>query len=255
MRVSIVTVAYNSAHTIADTIRSVYGQSHPDIEHWVIDGASTDNSVEVARAWQERFGDRLHIISERDGGIYDAMNKGIRNCTGDIVGILNSDDYFTSPTVIEQIVHEFEAHPEVDAVYGDVHYVKADDLTHCVRYYSGRLYKPCLTPYGFMPPHPALYVRRHVFGQYGLYKTHFKISADFEFIARLFYCNDVSRRYLHLDVVTMRVGGASTESFGSRMRGTEEDLIACRQLGIKTNRVKIFCKYFFKVYSALFIRS
>lgn len=253
MKVSIVTVAYNSAHTIADTLQSVLSQTYPDIEFWVIDGASTDNSVEIVRKWQSRFDGRLHLISEKDKGIYDAMNKGIRNCTGDIVGILNSDDYFTSSTVIEQIVEAFI--DDVDAVYGDVHYVKANDLSRCVRYYSGRLYRPFLTPFGFMPPHPALYVRREVFDKFGYYKTHFKISADFEFIARLFYCNNVPRRYLHLDVVTMRTGGASTESFASRMRGTEEDLVACRQLNIKTNRVFIFCKYFLKIYCSLFIRK
>ena len=253
MKVSIVTVAYNSALTIADTLQSVLQQTYPDIEYWVIDGASRDDSVQVVRQWEPRFGGRLHLLSERDGGIYDAMNKGIRLCTGDIVGILNSDDFFTSPTVIADIVSAFT--DDVDAVYGDVHFVPASDLKRCVRYYSGRLYRPWLTPLGFMPPHPALYVRRSLFDRYGYYKTHFKISADFEFIARLFYCNDVPRRYLHLDVVTMRTGGASTESFSSRMRGTEEDLVACRQLGIRTNRVLIFCKYFIKVYSALFVRS
>ena len=180
------------------------------------------------------------------------MNKGIRLCTGDIVGILNSDDFFTSPTVIEEIVRSFT--PDIDALYGDVHFVKAHDLSRCIRYYSGRMYRPWLTRFGFMPPHPALYVRRELFERYGYYKTHFKISADFEFIARLFYCNHVPRRYLHLDVVTMRVGGASTESFSSRMRGTEEDLVACRQLGIRTNRLMIFCKFPLKLYSSLFIR-
>lgn len=253
MKVSIVTVAYNSAQTIADTLRSVLEQTYPDIEYWVIDGASRDNSLEVIRAWELKFKGRLHCISERDGGIYDAMNKGIRHTTGDIVGILNSDDYFTSPTVIADLVQAFTA--DVDAIYGDVHFVRANDLNRCVRYYSGRLYRPWLSRFGFMPPHPALYVRRSVFDQYGYYKTHFKISADFEFIARLFYCNHVPHRYLHLDVVTMRVGGASTESFSSRMRGTEEDLVACRQLGIRTNRLFIFCKYFIKIYSALFIRK
>lgn len=252
MKVSLVTVTYNSANTIADTLLSVLQQTYQDIEYWVIDGASTDNSLEVIRAWEPRFGGRMHCISERDGGIYDAMNKGVRNCTGDIVGIINSDDYFTSNTVVEQMVNAFS--DDVDAVYGDVHYVKASNLRQCVRYYSGRLYRPWLTPYGFMPPHPALYVRRSVFERYGYYKTHFKISADFEFIARLFYCNHVSRRYIHLDAVTMRTGGASTESFASRMRGTEEDLLACRQLGIKTNRVMIFCKYFIKIYCSLFVR-
>ena len=253
MKVSIVTVAYNSASTIADTIRSVLTQTHHDIEYWVIDGASTDRSLEVIREWLPCFDGRMHLISERDGGIYDAMNKGVRHCTGDIVGILNSDDYFTAPDVIERIVQSFT--PDLGAVYGDVHFVRPNDLTRCVRYYSGRLYRPWLAPLGFMPPHPSLYVRRELYDRYGYYLTHFRISADYEFISRLFYCHHVPHRYLHLDVATMRVGGASTDSLRSRMRGTEEDLIACRQLGIPTCRPLIFCKYFLKVASMLFIRK
>lgn len=254
MKVSIVTVAFNSANTIADTLRSVLEQTHPDIEYWVIDGASTDTTLQVLSQWESRFEGRLHIISERDGGIYDAMNKGIRHCTGDVVGILNSDDFLTSPTVIEQIVKAFEADDEIEAVYGDVHFVHPSNLHRCVRYYSGSLYRPSLAPYGFMPPHPSLYVRRNVFYTYGTYLTHFKISADYEFISRLFYCYKVPHRYLHLDVVTMRTGGTSTESWQSRMRGTEEDLVACRLLGIPTSRFKIFLKYFIKGFSTLFIR-
>lgn len=255
MLISIVTVAYNSAATIADTMRSVLEQTHPDIEYWVIDGASTDQSLQIIREWEPRFNGRMHVISERDGGIYDAMNKGIDHCTGDVIGILNSDDFFTSNDVIEQIARAFEGDDDLEAVFGDVHYVKPNDLHTCVRYYSGRLYRPSLAPYGFMPPHPSLYVRRQIYYTYGKYLTHFKISADYEFISRLFYCNHVPYRYLHLDVVTMRTGGASTDSFKSRMRGTEEDLIACRYLGIPSNRVKIFLKYFIKTFSAVFIRS
>lgn len=255
MKVSIVTVAYNSADTIADTMRSVLSQTHRDIEYWVIDGASTDDSLDVIRAWESRFEGRMHVISERDGGIYDAMNKGVSRCTGDIIGILNSDDFFTSPHVIEQMVQAFESHPDIPAIFGDVHFVHPDDLQRCVRYYSGRLYRPSLTPYGFMPPHPALYVRREVYQRYGLYLTHFKISADYEFIARLFYVHRLPYLYLHLDVVTMRTGGASTITLRSRLRGTEEDLIACRMLHIPTNRVKIFCKFFIKAYCSMFIRQ
>lgn len=255
MKVSIVTVAYNSQATIADTIQSVLSQTHPDIEYWVIDGASTDRSLDIIRQWEPRFEGRMHVLSERDGGIYDAMNKGIRRCTGDVIGILNSDDFFTSHTVIEQVVQAFTADDDIDAVYGDVHFVAPDNLQRCVRYYSGRLYRPSLAPYGFMPPHPSLYVRREIYYTYGQYLTHFKISADYEFITRIFYCYKVPHRYLHLDMVTMRTGGASTESYQSRMRGAEEDLLACRHLGIHTNRFKIFCKFFIKAFSSLTIRS
>lgn len=252
MKVSIVTVTFNSAATVADTLRSVLNQSYHDIEYWVIDGASTDKTLEIVRQWEPRFNGRLHLISEPDRGIYDAMNKGVRHSTGDIVGILNSDDFFTSPTVIEQVVKSFT--PEIDALFGDVHYVHPDNLKNCVRYYSGRLYRPWTSRLGYMPPHPSLYLRRNLFERFGYYQTHYRISADFELIARLLFCHRVPYRYLHLDVVTMRTGGASTESLASRMRGTEEDLLACRQLGIRTNRVLIFSKYLLKLYSQLFIR-
>lgn len=255
MKVSIVTATYNSAATIADTLRSVLEQTYADIEYWIIDGASTDQTLAIVHAWEARFGGRLHLVSEPDHGIYDAMNKGIERCTGDIVGLLNSDDFLTSPTVIAQLVAAFETDSSVQAVYGDVHYVHPSDLHRCVRYYSGRLYRPSLAPYGFMPPHPSLYVRRSVYLSYGLYPTHYRISADFEFITRILYCHRLPYRYLHLDVVTMRTGGASTDSLSSRQLGTLEDLQACRELGVPTNRLKIYMKYVFKVFSTLFIRS
>lgn len=255
MTVSIVTVAYNSASTIADTLRSVLEQTHRDIEYWVIDGASTDGTLDIVRQWQPRFEGRLHLVSEPDKGIYDAMNKGVKRCTGDVVGILNSDDFFTSPTVIAQIAEAFAADAGLQVVYGDVHYVRPDDLSRCVRYYSGHLYRPWLAPYGFMPPHPSLYVRRQVYTTYGLYRDDMRISSDYEFITRICLRHRLAYRYLHLDVVTMRMGGASTDSVQSRVRGTEEDLIACRDLGIQTNRLMIYLKYPIKIFSALFIRK
>ena len=255
MLVSIVTVAYNSATTIADTLRSVLEQTHADIEYWVIDGASSDGTLDIVRQWEPRFGGRLHWLSEPDHGIYDAMNKGIARCTGDVVGILNSDDFLTSPTVIAQIAEAFAGDAALGAVYGDVHFVRPADLTRCVRYYSGRLYRPRLAQYGYMPPHPSLYVRRSVYETYGTYRPDFKISSDYEFITRIFCCHHVPYRYLHLDVVTMRTGGASTDSWQSRQLGTKEDLEACRDLGIPTNGFKIYIKYVFKVLSALLIRS
>lgn len=251
MLVSIITVSFNSALTIDTAIRSVLDQTHKDIEYWIIDGASKDNTVDIANEYQPYFNGRLHVISEPDGGIYDAMNKGIRQCTGDIVGILNSDDFYTQTNILEKVVEAFQADEYLDVVYGDVHYVHPDNLSRTIRYYSARLYRPWMAPYGFMPPHPSLFVRREVYYTYGLYVTHFKISADFEFFTRILYCNHASYRYLPLDMVTMRTGGASTDSFRSHMRGTEEDLIACRNLGISTNRVKIFSKYIFKILSAI----
>lgn len=255
MLISIVTVAYNSADTIADTLHSVLQQTYTDIEYWVIDGASTDDTLSIIRQWEPRFEGRLHVLSEPDHGIYDAMNKGVARCSGDVIGILNSDDFLSSPTVISQIAQAFQHDAQLGAVFGDVHFVSPSDLNRCVRYYSGRLYRPWLAPYGYMPPHPSLYVRCSIYQQYGAYLPQFKISADYELITRLFYVHHVPYRYLHLDVVTMRTGGASTDSWSSRQLGTEEDLQACRLLHVRTNRFMIHIKYLIKGFSMLFIRS
>lgn len=253
LKVSIITVAYNSAETIGHTIESVLTQSYPNIEYWIIDGLSNDNTIQIIESYKEKFNGRLHWISEKDKGIYDAMNKGIVRCSGDVIGILNSDDFFTDNKVIEKMTQAFTN--DIDAAYGDVHFVKANNLNKCVRYYSGRVFKPWMVKYGFIPPHPSLYIRKDIFEKYGVYDDSYKISADFEIIARLLYKNKIKAKYIHLDFVTMRVGGASTKNWKARKLGTKEDIIACKQLGIKTNNFNIWCKYFIKTWETIFIRS
>ena len=253
MKVSIITVSYNSAATIGQAMASVLGQTYRDIDYWVIDGGSTDGTVEIIKEYEAKAVGRLHWISEQDHGLYDAMNKGISRCTGDIIGILNSDDFFTSDTVVETIASSFT--DDIDAIYGDVHFVRPADLTRCIRYYSGRIFRPSMVKFGFIPPHPSFYIRRSIFEQYGSYDPTYRISADFELIARLCYKYRIRTRYLHLDVVTMRTGGASTRDFQARWVGTMEDIRACKALGLRTNQMMIFCKYIIKIASAIFIRS
>lgn len=248
MQVSIITVAWNSAATITDTLRSVLNQTYKDIDYWIIDGQSTDGTIEIVRQWQPRFNGRLHLISEKDAGLYDAINKGIRYCAGDIVGILNSDDFFTSDMVIQMVVDNFTE--RVDAVYGDVHFVKNDNLLKSIRYYSGQSFRRWMLRFGFMPPHPAFYVRRMVYETCGNYDASYKISADFEFMVRSVFVHRITTKYIPLDCVTMRVGGASTRSLRSHLVGTEEDLLACKQNQIKTCRLFVYSKYFLKLYSA-----
>jgi len=255
MKVTIITVAYNSGKTIADAIESVLAQTYPDIEHWIIDGGSTDETLQVIRRYEQRAHGRLHWISEKDKGIYDAMNKGIARSTGDVIGILNSDDFFTSNDVIERMVAAFEQVPDTDIVYGDVHFVKKDDLGKCVRYYSGRIFTPALIRFGYIAPHTSFYIRREVFEKYGVYDPNYRISADFELIARFCHIHRLKRQYLHLDFVTMRMGGASTRNLRARMLGTKEDLRACKKIGIYSNWAMICCKFFIKGASTLFIRK
>lgn len=253
MKVSIITVAYNSADTIADTINSVLNQTYSNIEYWIIDGQSKDNTVDIIKSYEPQFHGCLHWVSEKDKGLYDAMNKGISNCSGDVVGILNSDDYFTANDVIEKMVNAFT--DDIDAIYGDVHFVKQNNLMKPSRYYSGRIFKPWMVKYGFIAPHPSFYIRKELFERYGAYDPRYKISADFELIARFFYKYKLKAKYLHLDFVTMRIGGASTRDWKARILGTKEDVIACKQLGLNTNTCKIWCKYIIKIAESLFIRS
>lgn len=250
MKVSIITVARNSAETIADAMDSVLRQTYCDIEYIVVDGLSSDSTIEVVKSYEERFEGRLRWVSEKDDGIYNAMNKGVRMATGDVVGILNSDDFLTSDTVIEQMVSHFS--DNVDAIYGDVHFVHPDNLQKTVRYYSGSIFRPWLLRFGFLPPHPSLYVRRILFEQHGYYDDSYQISADYEFIMRL-CLRGANLRYLHLDFVTMRIGGASTRNWRARLIGARENLRACRQNGIRSNYAFIALKYPIKVIESLLI--
>ena len=246
MKVSIVTVGYNCAKTLRRTIDSILQQTYFDIEYIVVDGGSTDGTMDIIQSYEKQFKGRLHWISEKDNGIYDAMNKGIKMSTGDIVGILNSDDYLTSNNVVERIVEEFT--DDVDAVYGDIHFVKEDNLQKSVRYYSGKHFKPWMVRFGFIPPHPSFYVRRETYIKYGYYDTSLRISADVEMIAGLTYIHKIPTKYINMDFVTMLVGGESTKSLRNRWLGTKEDLIACRKLGIKSNIVFVHFKYFLKLF-------
>ena len=249
MKISVITVTYNSAATVEDAMASVLSQTWKDIEYIVVDGGSSDATLDIVRSYEPRFGGRMKWISEPDNGIYDAMNKGVRMATGDVVGILNSDDFFTSDDVVAHVVESIT--PDVEGIYGDVHFVKGDDLTKNVRTYSGRMFRPWMVRMGFIPPHPSLYLRRRVYERYGLYDSELRISADFELIANIAYVNNVKLKYVNLDVVTMRTGGESTKSLLNRRLGTREDLIACRKLNIRTNWLLIHMKYLLKLYGAL----
>lgn len=252
MTVSIITVAYNSEKTIADAMQSVLRQTYKDIEYIVVDGLSKDGTIDIIKSFEPLFGERLKWVSQKDRGIYDAMNKGVQMATGDVVGILNSDDFLTDDTVIERMVRQYP--DDAGAVYGDVHFVKKKETDKCVRYYSGRVFRPWMVRIGYLPPHPSLYVRRELFDKYGYYDATLRISADFELIARLCYKNKVHMKYLHIDFVTMRMGGTSTRNWSNRLLGAEENLMACRANGIRTNGLLISFKYPIKYLQRLIIR-
>lgn len=246
MKVSIITVAFNSAATIAHCMQSVLDQSYSNIEYIVVDGLSKDNTLNIVREFEPLFAGKMRWISENDNGIYDAMNKGLHMATGDVVGILNSDDFFTDNDVIEKVAQAFTG-DNIDAVYGDVHFVRETNLSRCVRYYSSAGFRPWWLRFGIMPAHPSFYARKEVFQKAGLYKTDYKIGGDFEMMVRLFKRFDIKTKYLPMVFVTMRMGGASTKNVGSRLTLLREDTRACRENGVYTHPLLICLKYFYKV--------
>lgn len=158
MKISFITATFNSGKTIVDTMESVLSQTYTDFEYLVIDGGSSDDTIEKVKSYEPRFGDRLRWISEKDRGIYDAMNKGIKMTTGDVVGILNSDDYYTDIDILQTVADSFENNNHLDALYGDIHFVRDGAPDKCVRYYSSRMFSPFWLRFGFMPAHPSFFV-------------------------------------------------------------------------------------------------
>lgn len=247
MKLSLVTVTFNSSKTLCDTIRSVFFQSYSDIEYIIIDGLSKDSTIDIIREYESRFQGRLKWISEKDNGLYDAMNKGIRMATGDIVGIINSDDFYHRKDVISKVVEIFQ-NKEVRAVYGDVRFVNPDNLDKTVRYYSSRNFSPKRFRYGFMPAHPTFFTYRKYFEEFGYYKTDYRIAADYELLIRFLHTHQLKAVYIPLDFMKMRIGGASTSSIKSNIVLNKEIVRACRENGIWTCMPLLFLKYFIKVF-------
>lgn len=247
MRISVITATYNSGWTIGDTLESVLRQTYSDVELIVVDGASRDDTMDVVRRYEPRFGGRMHWTSEPDRGIYDAMNKGIARATGDVIGILNSDDFYTSDTVLERVA-EAMAGGDVDAVYGDIHYVRDGDLRRCVRYYSSRPFRRWMMRLGFMPAHPSFYCRREVYERYGTFDTTYRVAADFENLLRLIYVNRIRTCYLPVDFVTMRTGGASTSGLSSHRQIMRDHLRALRSNGVWSCTPLLGLRYIYKIW-------
>jgi glycosyltransferase involved in cell wall biosynthesis len=244
MRISIITATYNSSAHIADCVKSVNDQTYNNIDHIIIDGASKDNTLEIIKSIPNRV---VKIVSEPDKGIYDAMNKGIKVATGDVIGILNSDDFFTSNDVIETVVEAFKNN-DIDALYGDVHFVHPNNLSKSVRYYSSAVFKPSLFRFGFMPAHPSFYMKRDCYEKHGLYALDYKIASDYDLLIRYLYKERIRYKYLKKDFVTMRTGGISTENFNSRVTLNKEIVKACKKYGIYTNMFLLSLKYFYKIF-------
>lgn len=247
MKISIITATYNSGKTVGDTLKSVLAQTYHDYELLVVDGASKDNTLEVVKNMEPLFEGRMRYISEPDKGIYDAMNKGIRMATGDVIGILNSDDFYTSDDALACIAWTLEKE-KVDAVYGDIHYVDDEDLKKCVRYYSSKPFRRWMMRLGFMPAHPSFYCRKEVYEKYGAFDAeNYRVAADFENLLRLIFVNKIKTHYINKDFVTMRTGGASSSGLESHKRIMRDHLKALKKNGVYSNFFLLGLRYIYKI--------
>ena len=254
MKISIVTATYNSGKTVRDTFMSVLNQTYDNYELIVVDGGSKDDTLEIIRHYEPIFDGRMKWISEPDRGIYDAMNKGIAMATGDAVGFLNSDDFYSSCGILRMVASSMR-NKNIDAVYGDVHYVHDNDLGKCVRYYSSRAFHRVWMRFGFMPAHPSFYCRREVYEKYGTFDLSYKVAADFECLLRLIFLHRIRTMYLPLDFVTMRTGGASTQGFASHKQIMSDHQLAFKKNGVYSNVFMECLRYVYKIFEKLGIRN
>jgi len=252
MELSIITVTYNSASVISDCLSSVASQSFKNVKHIVIDGASTDGTVEILQAHR---GQLDALISEPDEGIYDALNKGVGLASGDIVGILNSDDTFFSSDVLKEVMSVFEREPDTQIVFGNVIYSDISNPNKVLRFYSSKNFRPWKLRFGFMPAHTATFIRKSIFEHHGLYRADYESAGDFEFLVRLLIKRSVKYFYLDKTLVNMRLGGMSSSGLISYKRTTFEFIQALQKMGIYTNLffvllrlpIKFICKVKFQL--------
>ena len=246
MKISIITVCFNSEKTIEDTIKSVELQTYPNIEYIIIDGNSKDCTNEIVAKYKDVV--TVHV-SESDNGLYDAMNKGIHLATGDILGILNSDDVLANSNTIKNIVDSLG---ENDGVYGDVGFYAEDSFSAKKRHYSSKGFTKEKFSRGMMPAHPSFYVKKDCYEKAGSYRTDFKIASDFDMVLRIFSLPNTSFTYFEDEIVKMRLGGVSTSGFMSNYILNKEILESCKSNGIKANWLSILSKYPSKIMGYIF---
>jgi glycosyltransferase involved in cell wall biosynthesis len=241
MKISIITVCFNSVKTIGKTIDSVANQTHKNIEYIIIDGNSTDGTVEVIKNKEDLI---TNWVSEPDSGLYDAMNKGVALSTGELVGILNSDDVFYSNTVLQKIV-EFHLKNEIMASIGNI--IQKKENGKVIRFFSSQKWKPSKLKIGLMPPHPSIFFRKELFDNFGNYNVDFEIGADYELITRYFLKNCISWKYSGITTTAMLVGGLSSSGLSSYIIISREIQKALRMNEVKFSSIKINLRAFLKL--------
>lgn len=257
MKVSIITITYNSAATVEDTIRSVVMQDYPDIEYLIIDGKSKDNTLAIVDKYKEGIS---KIVSEKDKGLYDALNKGIRHASGEIIGMLHSDDLYAHEQVISHVVETFRKNPEAQGVYADLVFVNRNDTNKVMRTWESGTYREGDFLKGWMPPHPTFFVRKECYENFGTFNTDLKLSADYELMLRLIHKNNIRLAYLNEVIVKMRMGGVSNVSFFVKLKANLEDKMAWRMNGVKPRMTTLLMKplrkigqYFKRAYHLFFL--
>lgn len=224
MKVSIITASYNSADHIANCLDSVFSQTYPNIEHVIVDGFSNDGTLDIINSTNNKVS---CVISEPDNGVYDALNKGIKFSSGDLIGFLHSDDIFASEEIISDVVKAITS-DDYDGVYGDLIYVKRENVSLIMRYWKGNVYNFKSLKFGWMPAHPTLFLRREIYDQFGDYNLDFKISADYDFILRVFRNKSIKFLYIPKIITVMRLGGISNRGLNNILLKTVEDFRAAK---------------------------
>jgi len=229
MKVSVITVVYNSEKTISDCIDSVINQDHSNIEYIIIDGKSTDQTSEIIKSYQSKVD---KFVSEKDQGMYHALNKGFKLATGEVIGLLHSDDIFANSKVISKMAHVFEDH-NLQAVYGDLVYVNKENTDQIIRYWKAGSYREGLFLLGWMPPHPTFYARKTVYENFGYFNTQLECAADYELLLRLIHKHKIEIHYLPEVLIRMRMGGQSNASLHNRLKAYAEDRQAWKMNQLK----------------------
>lgn len=244
MKISIVTVVYNGESTIGQAAQSVISQDYPNLEYIVIDGGSKDKTVDILKA----FGDQISVlISEPDKGIYDAMNKGLAQATGDVIGILNADDFYTDHTVLTSVAKALET-SGADCLIGDLIFVAPDDLDKVKRFYSSANFELKRFEKGDMPPHPTFFARKELYAECGNFDTSYRITADYDLMLRMMYKKKASFTYLPKVMVTMRMGGVSNQGLKSKIKLNKEIMRSMRTNGLPSGTWRVYSKYITKVF-------
>ena len=251
MKISLITATFNSAETLRDTMQSVPNQTFKDIDYIIVDGNSKDGTLDIVKEFEPLFEGRLRWVSEPDKGIYDAMNKGVKMAQGDVVGILNSDDFFASDHVLQTVADAFAGNPALDGVYADVRYVNWQDTSKTVRIFSGKDFKREKLCWGKMPPHPSFYVKRSCYNRFGLYSLDYPICSDYDMFVKMIWVGNINTLYINDVFVNMRSGGTSSNGVKVHRKIMRERMRCVREHKMPSNFFKQSWRYLQRIMSLI----